>query len=185
MAAYRAHVDAAVDRLIETANAAALPEIVRIVELGLNHEQQHQELILTDILHAFAQNPTSPTYDRQWRAPAAQAGGDGFVAIDGGIYTLGDDTDGFVFDNERPAHQVLLQPVRIARRLVTNGEWLAFMKDGGYENPALWLSDGWSDGRTRRGGPRPCYWRETDGRVAPDDARRACVRSIRTRRSAT
>jgi ergothioneine biosynthesis protein EgtB len=163
VAAYRAHVDAGVARLIETTDAAALPEIVRLVELGLNHEQQHQELILTDILHAFAQNPTSPAYDPQWRAPATHARDDDFVTIEGGIYALGDDTGGFVFDNERPAHQVLLQPVRIARGLVTNREWLAFMQDGGYQNPALWLSDGWAT-VAAEGWTAPFHWQETDGR---------------------
>ena len=163
VAAYRAHVDAAIARLIETADAAALPEIVRIVELGLNHEQQHQELILTDILHAFAQNPTSPAYDPDWRAARPQTRNEDFATIEGGIYTLGDDTDGFVFDNERPAHQVLLQPVRIARQLVTNRAWLAFMADGGYENPALWLSDGWATVAAENWNA-PGHWQETDGR---------------------
>jgi ergothioneine biosynthesis protein EgtB len=163
VATYRAHVDAAVERLIETASPEALPEIARIVELGLNHEQQHQELLLTDILHAFAQNPTSPAYDLNWRAPAPSSREDDFAAIKGGIYTVGDATDGFVFDNERPAHEVLLQPIRIARRLVTNADWLAFMKDGGYQTATLWLSDGWSTVQSE-GWSAPGYWREIDGR---------------------
>jgi ergothioneine biosynthesis protein EgtB len=162
VASYRARVDAEVAQLIETASVAALPEVLRILELGLHHEQQHQELILTDILHAFAQNPTSPTYDAQWSAPAPRGGGGGFASLGGGIETIGDETGGFVFDNERPAHQVLLQPVRLARRLVTNGEWLEFMQDGGYETPALWLSDGWNVVQTE-GWKAPGYWRQADG----------------------
>lgn len=162
VAAYRAHVDAAVARLIGTADADALPEIARIVELGLHHEQQHQELLLTDILHAFAQNPTEPTYDADWAPPASRARDGGFAEIEGGIYPLGDATDGFVFDNERPAHEVLLQPVRIARGLVTNAEWLRFMADGGYQRAALWLSDGWNAAQTE-GWEAPGYWRAIDG----------------------
>lgn len=162
VAAYRAHVDAAVERLIETASADAVPEIARIVELGLHHEQQHQELLLTDILHAFAQNPTSPAYDVNWRAPAPSKRKDDFVALEGGIHVMGDATDGFVFDNERPAHEVLLQPVRIARHLVSNADWLAFMADGGYETATLWLSDGWNTANTE-GWTAPGHWREIDG----------------------
>ena len=160
VAAYRAHVDAAVERLIETTGDDKLPGIARLIELGLHHEQQHQELLLTDILHAFAQNPTMPAYDPDWPAPASR--GAGFATLAGGIRAIGDDTDGFVFDNERPAHDVLLRPVRIARRLVTNADWLAFMADGGYANPALWLSDGWSTAQTE-GWEAPGHWVSTDG----------------------
>jgi ergothioneine biosynthesis protein EgtB len=161
VAAYRAHVDAAVERLIQTADADTLPAILEIVELGLNHEQQHQELILTDILHAFAQNPTAPIYDASWRLPAV-AKAEGFITIPAGIHRIGDETGGFVFDNERPAHDVLLQPVRIARGLVTNAEWRAFIEDGGYETPSLWLSDGWAMAQAE-GWSAPGHWREEDG----------------------
>jgi ergothioneine biosynthesis protein EgtB len=161
VAAYRRHVDAAVAQLIETASDAALDDILPIVELGLHHEQQHQELILTDILHAFAQNPTAPAYDAAWSWPR-QHSGDGFVTIDGGVYTIGHAGSGFSFDNEGPRHEVLLQPVRLARALVTNGEWLAFIQDGGYETPALWLSDGWTHAQTE-GWAAPGYWRMVDG----------------------
>jgi ergothioneine biosynthesis protein EgtB len=120
VAAYRAHVDAAVEALIAEASAAALPEILRILEIGLNHEEQHQELLLTDILHAFAQNPTAPAYDANWRAPRATANG-GYVELPEGIHTIGHQTDGYCFDNEGPSHRVLVGPVRIARALVNNG----------------------------------------------------------------
>jgi ergothioneine biosynthesis protein EgtB len=143
VADYRRHVDAAVETLIAEASAAAWPEIVRILEIGLNHEEQHQELMLTDILHAFAQNPTHPVYDADWQSPKTSPT-DGFVDLPEGIHTIGHQTDDYCFDNEGPSHRVLVGPVRIARSLVTNGEWLEFMRDGGYANPMLWLSDGWA-----------------------------------------
>ena len=161
VAAYRAHVDAAVEALIAEASAAALPEILRILEIGLNHEEQHQELLLTDILHAFAQNPTAPAYDANWRAPRATANG-GYVELPEGIHTIGHQTDGYCFDNEGPSHRVLVGPVRIARALVTNGEWLDFIKDGGYANPALWLSDGWAVVQAE-GWQGPGHWQDHDG----------------------
>jgi ergothioneine biosynthesis protein EgtB len=158
--AYRAHVDAAVTKLIETTQE---PETVfPIVEVGLHHEQQHQELMLTDLLHAFAQNPTHPVYDPHWHWPRGTRAGspdDGLLA---GIHTIGHDGTGFSFDNERPAHQALLAPVRVARSLITNGEWLDFMADGGYGKPSLWLSDGWATVEAQ-GWSAPGYWQHTDG----------------------
>ena len=159
-AAYRAYVDAAVAALI--GSAADDARLFSIVEIGLHHEQQHQELMLTDILHAFAQNPTHPVYAADWQWPhrdRAPRAADGRVA---GVYTIGHDGEGYCFDNERPAHQVLLQPVRLARALVTNGEWLEFIADGGYETPGLWLSDGWATVEAE-GWNAPGYWRRTDG----------------------
>ena len=132
---YRAHVDAAIERLIGEADVAAWPEIRRILEIGLNHEEQHQELILTDILHAFAQNPTHPAYDANWQPPKSSPQ-TGYVDLPEGIHTIGHQTDGYCFDNEGPAHRVLVGPVRIARSLVTNGEWLEFIEDGGYASPS-------------------------------------------------
>jgi ergothioneine biosynthesis protein EgtB len=160
--AYRVHVDAALDKLIESADQATLEKIVPIVEIGLHHEQQHQELMLTDILHAFAQNPTHPAYDPAWRPPAFERG-DEYARIPSGIRSIGfGDGDGFCFDNEQPAHQVLLQEAVIARHLVTNGEWLKFMADGGYASHDLWLSDGWAKVETE-GWDAPGYWRNIDG----------------------
>ncbi len=161
VAAYRAHVDHAVEQLIETAPASTSREIFTILEIGLHHEQQHQELLLTDILHAFAQNPTHPAYDQSWAAPAATNDAS-FVDIPPGIHQIGHDGEGFYFDNERPQHRVLTQPVRIARGLVTNAQWREFMADGGYRNASLWLSDGWAK-READGWQAPGYWRETDG----------------------
>jgi ergothioneine biosynthesis protein EgtB len=157
VADYRAHVDTAVETLI----AEAWPEIARILEIGLNHEEQHQELLITDILHAFAQNPTSPAYDKGWQAPRATPL-DGYVELPEGIHTIGHQGEDYCFDNEGPAHRVLTGPVRIARSLVTNAEWLVFMKDGGYANPALWLSDGWAAVQSE-GWVAPGHWQETDG----------------------
>jgi ergothioneine biosynthesis protein EgtB len=159
-AAYRAHVDAAVAALIETTDDLAA--VMRIVEIGLHHEQQHQELMLTDILHAFAQNATHPVYAPDWQWPPTKAAGTDADAVIEGIRTIGHEGAGFSFDNERPVHQVLLQPVRLARALVTNGEWLEFMAEGGYETPSLWLSNGW-DEREAQGWNAPGYWRLIDG----------------------
>jgi ergothioneine biosynthesis protein EgtB len=161
VAAYRQHVDAAVEKLIGDASASAWPEIVRILEIGLNHEEQHQELMLTDILHAFAQNPTNPAYDPDWQPPKSTAQ-QGFVDLPEGIHTVGHQGEGYCFDNEGPSHRVLVGPVCIARGLVTNGEWLAFMKDGGYANPALWLSDGWAAVQNE-GWHAPGHWQDHDG----------------------
>ena len=162
VAAYRVHVDRSVEALIESADEAALDHIVPIVEIGLNHEQQHQELMWTDILHAFAQNPVGPAYDANWQPPLARRGAAEFVGLNGEVYEIGHAGDSFCFDNEQPAHQVLLRDVSIARHLVSNGEWQAFMADGGYTTPSLWLSDGWATVEAQ-GWNAPGYWREIDG----------------------
>jgi ergothioneine biosynthesis protein EgtB len=158
---YRAHVDAAIDKLIGDADAAAWPEIQRILEIGLNHEEQHQELLVTDILHAFAQNPTLPAYDDAWQPPRATPQV-GYVDLPEGIHTIGHNGEGYGFDNEGPSHRVLVGPVRIARALVTNGEWLEFINAGGYANPALWLSDGWAAVQNE-GWVAPGHWQDCDG----------------------
>jgi ergothioneine biosynthesis protein EgtB len=160
--AYRVHVDAAVVRLIETADAAALEKIIPIVEIGLNHEQQHQELMITDILHAFAQNPTNPAYDAQWQPPRVAEGKQEFAELPTGIHAIGHDGGSFCFDNEHPKHRVLIEGVRVARQLVTNREWLAFMADGGYATPSLWLSDGWAMVQVEDW-TAPGYWQQRDG----------------------
>jgi ergothioneine biosynthesis protein EgtB len=159
-AAYRAHVDAAVADLIKSTDDF---EAVRpIVEIGLHHEQQHQELLLTDILHAFAQNATHPAYDGGWQWPRRRHAAGAKDAIVSGVHSIGYGGTGFCFDNERPAHQVLLQPVSVSRALVTNGEWLQFMADGGYVTPSLWLSNGWDDAQAQ-GWDAPGYWQQIEG----------------------
>jgi ergothioneine biosynthesis protein EgtB len=161
VAGYRAHVDAAVERLIESVDTKSAPRVFEIVEIGLHHEQQHQELMLTDILHAFAQNPTNPAYDAKWTPPSRTASSD-YVGVPAGIRSIGHDGEGYSFDNEHPRHDVLLQKMRIAKSLVSNADWLAFMADGGYATPSLWLSDGWAAVQGE-GWQAPGYWRERDG----------------------
>jgi len=162
VASYRAHVDAAVERLIRDADAPTFAKIAPLIEIGLHHEQQHQELLLTDILHAFAQNPTAPAYNANWRPPRVSADS-GVVEIPEAIHNIGHAGPGFHFDNEGPAHRELVGPVRIARALVTNAEWLEFMRAGGYTRADLWLSDGWAM-VTNEGWEAPGYWRKIDDR---------------------
>jgi ergothioneine biosynthesis protein EgtB len=161
VAAFRASVDEAVERVVAGADDARLTEVLRILEIGLHHEQQHQELILTDILHAFAQNPIAPVYDADWQPPLLQSGR-GFADLPGGLHSIGFEGEGYRFDNEGPQHEVFLQPARIARGLVTNAQWLDFMADGGYAAPSLWLSDGWATVEAE-GWNAPGYWRKRDG----------------------
>jgi len=162
VAAYRRHVDAAVARLIDTVPAANAPRVFEILEIGLHHEQQHQELLLTDILHAFAQNPTDPVYDAGWRAPPPAQGPRRFVDVPAGIHAVGQDGASFCFDNETPRHDELIGKLRIARQLVSNAEWLEFIAAGGYTTPSLWLSDGWASVQAE-GWQAPGYWRKIDG----------------------
>jgi ergothioneine biosynthesis protein EgtB len=160
--AYRAHVDAAVERLLASADQCALPQILKTLEIGIHHEQQHQELLLTDILHAFAGNPVSPACDAGWQAPAARQSAQEFVELPSGIHGIGFAGEGFCFDNEMPAHRVFLQQARIGRMLVSNAQWLEFMADGGYATPSLWLSDGWAMVESEAWSA-PDYWRNSDG----------------------
>ncbi|MEQ8267347.1 MAG: ergothioneine biosynthesis protein EgtB [Parvibaculum sp.] len=159
--AYRAHVDEAMSRLIGSAGE----EVAPLLELGLNHEQQHQELLLTDIKHAFSLNPTHPVYKTRERNPAANdaAPKSGWFEIHGGTHTIGHAGGGFAFDNEGPAHTVFLHDARIATRPVSVGEYLDFIADDGYRRPEFWLSDGWDTVR-RNGWDAPAYW-QRDGAV--------------------
>lgn len=157
---YRAYVDAAMDRLVA---GGPDPAVADLAELGLHHEQQHQELLLTDILHLFAQSPLRPAYrESQPLAVEPESRALGWVGVDGGIVEIGHDGDGFAYDCEGPRHEALIRPFRLADRLVTNVEWLAFMADGGYRNPLLWLSDGWAAVQAN-GWDAPLYWDESDG----------------------
>ena len=162
VAAYRTHVDAAIERLIAQVSAEEAERVFTIIEIGLHHEQQHQELLLTDILHAFAQNPTDPVYDAKWQPPNARLGPRGYVDVPAGVHATGHDGEGFCFDNETPAHDELIPRVRIARHLVTNAEWLEFIAAGGYTTPSLWLSDGWTTVQNENW-QAPGYWRQMDG----------------------
>ena len=161
VAGYRAHVDRAVEALLGQASEMALADILPILEIGLYHEQQHQELLWTDILHAFAQNPLDPVYDSSWRFPKASAA-TGTVTLDHGITAIGHEGSGFSYDNESPRHESLILPVRVDRALVRNRDWLAFMEDDGYGRQDLWLSDGWYAGQAQ-GWEAPGYWRRHEG----------------------
>ncbi|MFC5177237.1 ergothioneine biosynthesis protein EgtB [Nocardioides taihuensis] len=158
---YRGNVDARVRDLVSTLDHGALEKLTSTIELGFHHEQQHQELLLMDIKHVLSLNPLQPVYGG---APSAPTEPDrlGWVDVEGGLVEIGHRGAGFSFDNELPEHQVYLEPYRLADRLVTNGEWLAFMADGGYRRADLWLSDGWA--RVQSEGWRaPFYWVEADG----------------------
>jgi ergothioneine biosynthesis protein EgtB len=160
--AYRAHVDGALAKLFAI-GVAPDSEIARLIEIGINHEQQHQELLLTDILALFAANPLRPAYRaRRLRAAETEPAAPGWVDFAGGIGETGHDGEGFAWDNERPRHDVLIHPFRLADRLVTNGEWLEFMADGGYSTAAHWLADGWT-AINREGWEAPLYWEKRDG----------------------
>ena len=161
VSAYRAHVDVALIAALLAADDALLATLAPLIDVGLNHEQQHQELMLTDILHAFSLNPVSPAYNKAWQWPASARSG-GTIALAEGIHTVGHQGDGFSFDNEQPAHRALVGPVKIARDLVTNREWLAFMEDGGYSTATLWLMDGFAVAGSEEWSA-PGHWREIDG----------------------
>jgi len=159
--AYRAHVDEALAELLATPSAHhAAGELAEMIEIGINHEQQHQELLLTDILSLFASSPLRPAY-RTASAPGSLEAIEPlrWIAYSGGIRQVGHSGPGYSWDNERPRHDVLVHPFCIADRLVTNGEWLDFMSDGGYRTPSLWLADGWAL-VNREQWRSPLYWEE-------------------------
>lgn len=167
---YREYIDTAMQCFFETTESANWQEASGLIELGLQHEEQHQELLLTDILHLFSCNPLLPPY-----LPPASAKDHGlavvqdlqppqWLAVQGGIHSIGHAGDSFAFDNETPRHQVLLRPFLVAHRLTTCGEYLDFMADGGYARPEWWLSDGWAAVKSQNMSA-PSYW------LAPGDPR--------------
>ena len=160
--AYRRHVDDAVVKFFQEAGDDKLASLIPLLEVGMNHEQQHQELMFTDILHAFAQNPIPPAYDADWRFPATTRDGDAWTTLTEGIHTIGHQSDSFHFDNEKPAHRALVGPVKLQRNLVTNREWREFMDDGGYDKATLWLMDGFA-AAAREEWQAPGHWRKIDG----------------------
>jgi ergothioneine biosynthesis protein EgtB len=162
VAAYRDHVSLAMARLIERAAEPTWHEVAPLIELGLHHEQQHQELILMDIKHVFSVNPLLPAYQApqlqvQTLAPSLE-----WLEFDGGLKEIGHYGSGFAFDNEGPRHKVWLEPFRLATRPVTCGEYLRFIEDGGYTRPEFWLSDGWATVR-EQGWEAPLYWARENG----------------------
>jgi ergothioneine biosynthesis protein EgtB len=150
-------VDAAMTRLLSDP-PAGVPELV---ELGLQHEQQHQELLMTDIVHAFSLNPLFPAMLPEWREPKGAVGPTRFIDFPGGLVSIGHNGIGFAFDSEGPSHQTFLRPYRLANRLVRNRDWLNFMEDAGYGTVALWMSDGWATVRAE-GWQAPMHWHEQD-----------------------
>jgi ergothioneine biosynthesis protein EgtB len=152
--AYRRHVTAAMAQLIESGGS----DSADLVELGLHHEQQHQELVLMDIKHALSLNPLFPAYAPE-RAPATSGMPRGWIDFEGGLVEIGHAGDGFAFDNEGPRHRAWVDPFALATRLVTCGEYQAFIDDDGYRRPEFWLSAGWDVVR-QRDWQAPQYWRE-------------------------
>jgi ergothioneine biosynthesis protein EgtB len=155
--AYRHHVDAAMSRA-----CADLPlDVCRIIELGIQHEQQHQELMLTDTLHAFSMNPLFPAMLEGWQEPPVAEGTPGFLTCSGGIVRIGHTGEGFHFDNEAPAHQVLLNEYAIGSHLVRNADYRDFIADGGYTTSTLWMSDGWASVQSNQW-QAPLHWHRHD-----------------------
>lgn len=161
---YRREIDVRMEDWLASASESAIEQLAPIVTLGLHHEQQHQELILTDLKHAFASNPLRPIYrDREPDEIIAEPNALTWVRFDAGLRQVGHvHGDGFAFDNEQPRHPEYVEAFEIAGRPSTNREYLAFMADGGYDRPEFWLSDGWA-ARKARGWTAPLYWERTDG----------------------
>lgn len=159
---YRKKIDSAVAELLEGANERQLQTLTPLITLGINHEQQHQELILTDIKHVFWMNPLRPIF-REYVHPTGSAPPNlRWRDFHEGIHDIGHKGPDFCFDNETPRHRVFLEPFALATRLVTNGDYLAFVEDGGYHQPEFWLSLGWAT-ITERGWTAPLYWEKRDG----------------------
>jgi ergothioneine biosynthesis protein EgtB len=162
--AYRSHVDRAMLDLLGSVDEERFAQVEPLVTLGLHHEQQHQELMLTDLKHVFSVNPLRPVYRaRPDPARVPEAPPLAWLAFDAGVHEIGFADDGFAYDNETPRHRVYLEPFELASRLVTNGEYLDFMDDGGYRRPELWLSLGWAAVQ-EKGWSEPFYWERRDGR---------------------
>ena len=161
--AYRRIVDQRMARLLDELAGDAAEEVGRVVELGLQHEQQHQELMLTDLKYLFSCNPLWPTYrESPDDGPARSVEPSGWTAHEGGVVEIGHGGRGFAFDNERPRHKTLIRPFELQNRLVTAGEFLEFMEDGGYRRADLWLSLGWAS-KKEQGWTAPLYWVERHG----------------------
>ena len=158
VSAYRAHTDAAMRQFLTSGAASHLAELT---DLGLQHEQQHQELLVTDITHAFAQNALAPVAMPFWQPARSEAAPVNYIEFTGEKVGIGHAGDGFCFDNETPRHTAWLEPYRLADRLVRNRDWLDFIADGGYQNALLWMADGWASVQAE-GWQAPLYWRYED-----------------------
>ena len=153
--AYRANVDERLEAALDAGRIDAAHGA--LLELGLQHEQQHQELLLTDVKHLLSRNPLQPVYSKSWPLTSVHVTRPRWIGVSGGAHQVGNEGNEFAFDNETPRHRVWLEDFEISSQLVTHAEYLAFMQDGGYRRPELWLSAGW-DCVTSRGWQAPCYW---------------------------
>jgi ergothioneine biosynthesis protein EgtB len=160
---YRKYVDEQIRQLLEGPETDASQEAFPLLELGLHHEQQHQELIVTDLKHAWSANPLHPVYRKASALDSIQVPDRTWMRFAGGLVEIGHGGTGFSFDNESPRHTTYLRPFLLANRLTTNEEYLAFLADGGYDQPVYWLSDGWA-ARQTEGWAAPLYWQKHDGR---------------------
>src|SRR3989441_2249099 len=160
--AYRRYVDERVLDLLEKLDERRLAEFAPIITLGLHHEQQHQELMVTDIKHVLSCNPLNPTYVARIPTNASRVPPLEWVSFPEGIHWIGHEGEDFAFDNEGPRHRVFLDNFQLASRLVTNGEYLAFVEDGGYERPEFWLAGGWFTVNEQKWSA-PLYWEKRDG----------------------
>ena len=161
---YRQEIDTRVEDWLTTADDATVTPLAAIMTTGFHHERQHQELLLTDLKHAFAANPLRPIYRDRPPTPNHAATPLTFTEYAEGVRWVGHDGPGFAFDNEGPRHRQFVGGFRLANRLTTNLEYLAFIADGGYSRPEFWLADGWS-ARGRLGWTAPLYWEQTTGRL--------------------
>ena len=158
---YRAYVDQAMATLLAAGKEPA-PGLKDLLVLGLHHEQQHQELLMTDIKHILATNPLRPAYRSDLATTSSRSTSQKWLSYEGGLQSIGHDSSGFAFDNEGPRHQVYLLDFQIASQLVTNEEYLEFMESGGYQNPEYWLAEGWMTIQAE-GWKSPLYWEQIDG----------------------
>jgi ergothioneine biosynthesis protein EgtB len=159
---YRAHVDTFITELLSDADDTVMGKLAPLIEIGVNHEQQHQELLLTDIKHVLAFNPLHPEFHSSTTPKGEAAGAPEWITFPEGMHDIGHEGAGFAYDNEHPRHRAFVQPFRLATRLTTNGEFREFMDDGGYERPELWLSEGWAVVKNQSWGA-PLYWGRRDG----------------------
>jgi ergothioneine biosynthesis protein EgtB len=155
--AYRQQVDARMLKLLASVRGEQAQRVAQLLELGLQHEQQHQELLITDVLHLFSMNPLYPAWEAG-SAPKAAPQQQEWVRLEGAADSIGHTGNGFCFDNEMPRHRVFIEPFEVSSTLVCNGQWLEFMQAGGYTDPCWWLSEGW-DWRQSQQAQAPFYWR--------------------------
>ncbi len=160
---YRRAVDRVILDLLNNSGGETMERAVPLIEIGLHHEQQHQELIVTDLKHLLSFNPLHPVYvEASFATPESEVGPVGWRSFGEGMRSIGHDGEGFCFDNELPIHRVFLGSFELADRLVTNGEYMRFIAEGGYETPTLWLNEGWQIS-LEQGWKAPLYWKNQDG----------------------